>query len=98
MASHRITPLARVGALLLHTGVVNGPGNSRNAIPEPEERGYPRDDDLYQLFVQLDGIEPHVWRRLLVSKQTELPLLHLSGPRGTPRDTARGRRRSQWLP
>ncbi len=63
--------------MLLHTGVVNGPGNSRNAIPEPEERGYPRDDDLYQLFVQLDGIEPHVWRRLLVSKQTELPLLHL---------------------
>lgn len=32
---------------------------------------------LYQLFVQLDGIERHVWRRLLVSKQTELPLLHL---------------------
>ena len=52
-------------------------GRPEAKVPEPEERGYPRDDDLYQLFVRLDGIEPLIWRRLLVSKQTGLPRLHL---------------------
>jgi len=52
-------------------------GQPQAKIPEPEERGYPRGDDLYQLFVRLDGIEPPIWRRLLVSKQTGLPRLHL---------------------
>jgi len=52
-------------------------GRPEAKVPESEERGYPRDDDLYQLFVRLDGIEPLIWRRLLVSKQTGLPRLHL---------------------
>ena len=43
-------------------------GRPEAKVPEPEERGYPRDDHLYQLFVRLDGIEPLIWRRLLVSK------------------------------
>lgn len=38
---------------------------------------FPEPDDIFQLRISLIGIEPQIWRRLLVPKEITLPRLHV---------------------
>lgn len=41
-----------------------------------EQYRFPKPDDIFQLYVTLMGVEPAIWRRLLVAQDVTLPRFH----------------------